>query len=317
MNMGDSLIAIDWGTSSLRAYRLGSDGEIEDTIAAPLGILKVPDRDFDRVFEETVGPWLSRVGDVPILTSGMIGSRQGWLEAPYLSCPVGVQDLAGQLIPLHTRQGRTIWFVPGVTRIDEDGVPDVMRGEETQIIASLKDSLAGQGIFVLPGTHSKWAVAQDGRIVWFATFMTGEVFAVLREHSILGRLMEEEGEDRAAFERGLAYGYEHNVRRGGLLKRLFSTRTLGLFDVVPQTGLRSYLSGLLIGAEIREATTCVNEVVHGKRGTVTVIGGSALSASYAQALRLTGLDCIVQGEEVVAQGLVCIATAAGLIRKPN
>ena len=165
----------------------------------------------------------------------------------------------------------------------------------------------------MPGTHSKWAVVEEGRIVWFATFMTGEVFAVLCEHSILGRLMEGKAEDREAFERGLAYGSEHSARRGGLLKRLFSTRTLGLFDALPRTGLHAYLSGLLIGTELREATGCVNEVIPANQETVTIIGGSSLASLYARALRLAGLDCRMEREDVVVRGLTHIANAAGLI----
>ena len=180
----------------------------------------------------------------------MITWRQGWVEVPYCPCPAGSAELAAALAAPRDRGRAAIHFVPGLSLIGADGVPDVMRGEETQIIGAVGGGRAvrGRRAIVLPGTHSKWALAEDGRIVWFATFMTGELFAVLKEHSILGRLMAGDAHDDAAFARGLAYAQSGP---GGLLKRLFSVRTLGLFDrAAGERRSPSYLSGLLIGSEI-------------------------------------------------------------------
>ena len=307
--MDTSLIALDWGTSSLRAYRLGADGAVLDRVESPLGILKVLGGDFDAVFEDTVGPWVE--GDIPIITAGMIGSRQGWYEVPYLACPAGVAELAANLHSLRTRRGRTVWLVPGVSRVDEDGVPDVERGEEAQVAGAFDAGDVSRNVLLVPGTHSKWMVAEGGRLVWFSTFMTGEVFAVLCEHSILGRLMEGDVEDPDAFMRGLDYAAGDDARSGGLLKRLFSARSLGLFDKVPGTGIRSYLSGLLIGSEISEARGCIA----GDVGTVTIIGGSKLAPVYGRAMKHVGLDCVEVGEEAMVRGLGRIAAAAGLTGK--
>ena len=304
--MDTSLIALDWGTSSLRAYRLGGDGTVLDRVESPLGILKVPGGDFDAVFEATVGAWLEV--DVPIIAAGMIGSRQGWYEVPYLECPAGVAELADNLQSLSTAEGRTVWFVPGVVYFDEDGVPDVERGEEAQVAGAFAEGDSSRNVLLVPGTHSKWMVAAEGRLTWFSTFMTGEMFAVLCEHSILGRLMEGDADDTDAFMRGLDYGAREEARHGGLLKRLFSARSLGLFDDVPGTGIRSYLSGLLIGSEIREARGCIS----GDAGTVTIIGGSELAPVYGRAMRHAGFDCVEVGEEAMVRGLVRIAAAAGL-----
>jgi 2-dehydro-3-deoxygalactonokinase len=161
---------------------------------------------------------------------------------------------------------------------------------------------------VLPGTHSKWALAEDGAIIWFATFMTGEVFAVLKEHSILGRLMQGEVDDHAAFERGLAYA---RSGKGGPLKRLFSARTLGLFDMLPETGVASYLSGLLIGSEIEEALDCL-EVAPGDI-EIRVIGASQLAWRYRGALAARDLRVQPARDDACARGQFLIARAAGLI----
>jgi 2-dehydro-3-deoxygalactonokinase len=242
-----------------------------------------------------------------VIASGMITSRQGWVEVPYCACPAGSAELAAGLRRHLTGAGRALHFVPGLSLFGADGVPDVIRGEETQIIGELGDERARRA-FVLPGTHSKWAFAEDGRIVWFATFMTGEVFAVLKAHSILGRLMAGEAADEAAFARGLAYGRNGP---GGLLKRLFSARTLGLFDRLPAAGIGSYLSGLLIGSEIAEALQCLPEIP-GAAG-ITVIGTSELAERYRRAIAAAGLPVRTGHAEASAHGQLLIARAAGLL----
>ena len=166
----------------------------------------------------------------------------------------------------------------------------------------------GRRTIVLPGTHSKWAFAEDGRIVGFATFMTGEVFAVLKEHSILGRLMAGEAQDEAAFARGLRYA---RAGPGGLLKRLFSARTLGLFDQLPASAIASYLSGLLIGSEIAEALDCLPDAPGAR--AITVIGNSALALRYRGAIEAAGLRARTGAADAGARGQWLIARAAGLV----
>ena len=307
--MDATLITLDWGTTSLRAYLVAGDGTIVERRRSGMGILKVPGGDFEAVFEETVRPWLDRTDPLPVLAAGMITSRQGWYEVPYVACPAGVAELAAGLVSFRTQNDRTVWFVPGVMRVDEDGIPDVARGEEVQVVGAFAGGASGPSVLLVPGTHSKWMVAEDGRLTWFATFMTGEVFAVLCDHSILGRLMEGDADDADAFRRGLEYAARDEGRAGGLLKRLFSARSLGLFGEIPGTGVRSYLSGLLVGSEIREAGGCMA----GDVGTVTIIGGSELASLYGNALRLAGYDCHEMGEEAMVRGLVRIAGAVGLI----
>ena len=143
---------------------------------------------------QIIGGWLS-AGALPILMSGMIGARQGWVEAPYAQCPAGLQEIAAAIVTIETRTLGPLGLVPGVCAFDRDGAPDVMRGEETQILGALAATERTEGIFVLPGTHSKWARVEAGRIMSFSTYMTGEVFAALKDHTILGRLMEAAAED--------------------------------------------------------------------------------------------------------------------------
>jgi 2-dehydro-3-deoxygalactonokinase len=301
-----ALIGIDWGTTSFRAYRLDAGGRVVDGKSAPSGILKAGH--FERVFEREIGAWLVDQPDLPVIASGMITSRQGWVEVPYCPCPAGSDEIARALRRHATGAGRVIHFVPGLSVIGADGVPDVIRGEETQILGEIGGA-PGRRLLVLPGTHSKWALVEDGRIAWFATFMTGEVFAVIKEHSILGRMMAGEADDAQAFRRGLAYARSH---RGGLLKRLFSARTLGLFGHLPESAIGSYLSGLMIGSEIAEALDCLEQAPSDEE--ITVIGSSDLTGRYLLAIAEAGLRGQRAAEDAVARGHFLIARAAGLVR---
>jgi 2-dehydro-3-deoxygalactonokinase len=295
----ERVIGVDWGTSSFRAYLMDSSGTVEDQRSADLGILRVPESDFEAAFEAQLRPWLDAWPDAPVVMSGMIGSRQGWAEAPYVECPVGIEDLARGMTVLTTRTGRQVSIVPGVKWSGRDGVPDVMRGEETQVFGALEPASQGRQLFVLPGTHSKWAEVEEGRIESFATHMTGEVFAVLSEHSILGTLMERTGDDSDAF----LLGVERAGTAGGLLHHLFGVRTLGLFGDVPASGLRSYLSGLLIG---HEAIAAAGEAAR-VDGGVRVIASEALAELYSRALAALGTRATVTSGAVTARGLSRIA----------
>ncbi len=288
------MIAVDWGTSSFRAYRLGPDGKVLEKREAPLGILQLKGAHFAGALESQVGDW-EMAGESAILMSGMIGSRQGWSEAPYVECPAGAQDLAKRLHPVEWR-GKTLWIVPGL--VDRAaGVRDVMRGEETQLIGVLPALGPGRHTICLPGTHSKWVQVEDGRIAGFRTHMTGEVFAVLKQHSILGRLMAEGPDDDSAFAAGLTRAGE----AGGLLHHLFGTRTRGLFDELPPPSAASYLSGLLIGHELTAEGARV--------ATVHVLGAPHLARRYSQALQHLGRGASVLDPDAVVAGLFHIASS--------
>jgi 2-dehydro-3-deoxygalactonokinase len=289
------MIAVDWGTSSLRAYRLDLSGHVRETRSAAAGIMTVAAGAFPQVLEAQLGDWLD---DTPIVMSGMIGSRQGWLEIPYADCPAGAAEIARGVRPVSWGAGRRAWIVPGLSCRDEAGVPDVMRGEETQLLGALGDLPDGEATICLPGTHSKWVRLRDGRILSFATAMTGEAFAVLRRHSILGRLMPE-GEDRdddAGFDAGVRRAGE----AGGLLHHLFGVRARGLFGEVPAEALASYLSGILIGREIVDLAPAT--------GRVHLIGAPRLAALYERALRASGRTATILDPDCVARGLFLLAS---------
>jgi 2-dehydro-3-deoxygalactonokinase len=289
----ETVIGIDWGTTSFRAYLLGGDGSVRDRREAADGILAV--QDFDDCFERHCGAWADAHARAPILLAGMIGSRQGWIEAPYCPCPAGAAEIAAALKPHATARGRRVAFVPGLSWRSPSGADDVMRGEETQILGV---AAPGRSIVVLPGTHSKWAEVVDGRVLRFATFMTGEVFGAMAKHTILGRLMTGDAHHAEGFAAGIAASAEP----GGLLHHLFRVRTAGLFARWPGEALSSLLSGLAIGHEIRAARDffAVERVL--------VVGGAALAERYAAALPQLGIEADVAAPDAAARGLAALAS---------
>lgn len=289
--MKPSLVAVDWGTSSLRAARIAADGTVLEERASSRGILTVAAGGFPQVLQDTCGDWLA--GDSLCLVSGMAGSRQGWREAPYVACPAGFAEVAAQLTWIEP--GR-IALVPGQC-CETRGVPDVMRGEEVQVFGALDLLGKRDAILVLPGTHSKRVHVEDRRIVAFTTFMTGEVYALLRQHSILARTLpaDEPPLDEAAFTRGVLHARE----AGGLLQAAFSARTLALFERMAQAALASYLSGLVIGEELRAGAPSEEPLV--------LVGSTALTARYALALRTLGQEARALGPEAGWRGLHALA----------
>ncbi|HZS83187.1 MAG TPA: 2-dehydro-3-deoxygalactonokinase [Stellaceae bacterium] len=293
------MIAVDWGTSSFRAYRLDAAGRIRDRRAAPAGILSVAEGGFPAALETQLGDWIE---ETPILMSGMVGSRQGWLEAPYADCPAGAAEIARLMRRVSWEGGRReAWIVPGLACRDAAAVADVMRGEETQILGAAEELPEGAAILCLPGTHSKWVRLDSGRILDFATAMTGEAFAVLRRHSILGRLMPPEGAAAAitadaAFDAGLARAGDP----GGLLHHLFGVRSRALFGEIAPAALPAYLSGVLIGRELADLLPREGGIVH-------IIAEPGLARLYAHALAAAGRKARILDPDCVARGLYRLA----------
>jgi 2-dehydro-3-deoxygalactonokinase len=300
-----ALIGVDWGTSSARAYRIAADGNVVDTRSEPLGVQRLEGVTFPDAFATLIGDWAGLV--LPCLACGMVGSRQGWVEAPYVACPASLPALADGLV---RTPGDELLIVPGVTTRDAAGVPDVMRGEETQIVGALPAD-ADRVLAVLPGTHSKWARVERGQIVDFATFMTGELYAVLIEHSILGRLAQRSVAPAAgeAFQRGVRRG----LASGGLTHDLFGARTLALFGELPPADVAEWLSGLLIGREIRTACAWAQRAGY-DASRVQVIGADALADRYVAALSAQDILAERAPPNAAARGLWRIAVAAGIVR---
>lgn len=290
---GRALLAVDWGTSSLRGAWLDARGRTVEERSFARGILTVAPGEFPSVFQTCFGDWMQRP-DAWCLMSGMVGSKQGWLEAPYCACPAGFAEVAANLTWVEPAR---IAVVSGLC-CENDGIPDVMRGEETQIFGALQLLGRQDALVVLPGTHSKWVRVQAGRIQSFATFMTGEFFALLRQHSILSRtLPASDGDfDNKAFAQGVTLA----LRGNSLLHTAFSARTLSLFDRLPVAALPSYLSGLVIGEELRAQTLQSNT-------EVVIIGSASLTQRYQNALALQNIPALRVGSEATWAGLWAIA----------
>ena len=298
-----ALVAVDWGTTSARAYRVAPTGQVLEARTAPLGILQVTDGRFDDALAQLLGDW--REEGVPRVACGMIGSRQGWVEAPYIACPAPLTALVDGLV--RTPHGELV-IVPGVSTRDAYGIPDVMRGEETQIVGGV-DHREERVLLVLPGTHSKWACVESGRIVDFMTFMTGEAWHVMRTHSILAKLAAEPASagPGPGFERGVARG----LGPGNLAHDAFGARTLALMGELKGDEVGDWLSGLMIGREVRNARTWAHR--HGyDGGRVRLIGTDALCERYAGALKQA--DVIVEraDNDAAALGIFRIAVQAGI-----
>ncbi|MFJ2321513.1 2-dehydro-3-deoxygalactonokinase [Pseudomonas sp. NPDC087817] len=320
------LIALDWGTTSLRAYKLAADGVVLEQRALSCGIMQLPKTPrvingrectdgFELAFDEVCGDWLDAQPDLPVIACGMVGSAQGWREAAYCETPANVANLGNSLQTVVSLRGTRVHIVPGV--IQRSRLPNVMRGEETQVLGVLQNLPveAGSDLLIgLPGSHSKWVEVVDGRITHFDTFMTGEVFAVLSEHSILGRTQQQGATfDGQAFDRGVQVALSADGELG-VLSNLFSARTLGLTGELSPTAQADYLSGLMIGHELAALAT----VQRHRRNSVhlpwiILIGNAQLCARYSRALDACGFAKVTLAEQATERGLWQLALAAGLI----
>jgi len=314
-----ALITLDWGTSSLRAYAMGTSGQVLASRRSEHGIMHLPaaasglaaDR-FELALQGVCGEWLQEHPGVPLLACGMVGSAQGWKEAAYQPLPCRAADLSHAFTVMHRGSGSPLHIVPGL--IQRGDMPNVMRGEETQI-AGVLQSLARKGdalqrmVIGLPGTHSKWALVEDGAVTRFETFMTGEIFAALCQHTLLGRTMAINAAfDENAFTRGLRVARSPEGAMG-VLSNVFSSRTLGLTGSLPSTSQPDYLSGLLIGHEVAALTGAL--LGDGLR--VVLCGEPSLCQRYAAALEVHGQDSPLIRSEVTPLGLWSIAQAGGLV----
>lgn len=318
-----ALIGVDWGSTGLRAFLIGPEGDVlHETATAQGASTLVGAQAFAAALEGVAGVWRRARPLLPVLACGMVGSRHGWVEAPYVACPANTGALAAGL----RRSADGVWIAPGMLCEELQSIstqlpPDLMRGEETQVLGALlrHPGLAQGACLVLPGTHSKWVHVTDGHIARFATHMTGELYAVLRAHSVLGRLMNGAAADSTgpaadaadvAFTDGVDAVCRHDHL--GVLHQIFAARTLGLMERLPAASLAAYLSGVLIGHEVRAGLAW--RAQHGLSDLpMALVGHPGLCNRYRLALqRFTDVSFPVLDNTAPA-GLLALARAAGLL----
>jgi 2-dehydro-3-deoxygalactonokinase len=287
MRWTEGLIAVDWGTTNRRAYRIGADGAVEDRLEDDRGILSVPSGGFPRAVEEI----RAALGDLPLLMAGMIGSNRGWVEAPYVPCPAGLPELAANLKWVEPRR---VAIVPGVCFAAGEAA-DVMRGEEVQLLGAYAEGeIPANAVVCHPGTHNKWVRIEDGRIAAFRTVMTGEMFSLLSKHSILSDMLGGEVAPGPAFESGVKAG----LAGGALTGELFSVRARVLLGKARREDAAAYTSGLLIGTDVRSGLAAARG-----EGPVYVMGRPDLTRLFAAALAAAGREVKeLEGDEAFLCG---------------
>lgn len=292
-------IAVDWGTSNLRAWAMGPDGVLAEATSDE-GMGKLTRDQFEGALLRLISPWLGS-GKTRVIACGMVGARQGWHEAKYRAVPC-TPVAAGELTPVATADPRL--DVAIVAGLSQSKPADVMRGEETQIAGALALLPEFDGVFCLPGTHSKWVHVSAGEVVSFQTSMTGEMFALLSTQSVLRHGMASGGWDDATFDEGLS---EALSRPEKIAARLFTLRAEGLLAGLSADAARARLSGLLIGIELAAAKP------YWLGQEVVLVGTEALTASYARALATQGLSA--RKLDATACTLSGLASARGLLGK--
>jgi 2-dehydro-3-deoxygalactonokinase len=329
------LIGLDWGTSSLRAYLYGSNGQVLQEKSAPSGVMRLErfipagepsiarEKLFEAAFADICGDWLAENGqDLPVLACGMVGSTVGWREAAYLSTPVGTGELASSITKMSPAGGSAVQIVPGICAAGAAGkrFPEILRGEETQvagILSKIENSLKNENLLIgLPGTHSKWVLVQDRRIVSFSTFITGELFALLTNYSVVAKTQKKpEQMDDKAFRLGLRMARASNAEAaGGLLAAIFSTRTKRVLGELKEHEQPDYLSGLLIGEELAGVKRILarDERTLSSFSRILITGDLSLCERYSCACKQAGWPIPEVVEGATAAGLWSVAREAGL-----
>ncbi len=305
--MRPRLIAIDWGSTRFRSWLLDPKGTEIDSIDEEFGILNINDKQYIKVFEQLLGSWIKEYKAIPIIASGMIGSRQGWIEAPYLECPSGTEHLARNLAYLKIKSNiinetLSMAIVPGI-KLFQNGVPDVMRGEETQVSGLVWNKIKF-GLCIFPGTHSKWVILNEGLIENFTTFMTGEIFSLIANRSIINKSMVGTSFKKDEFELGCKQSFNSSY---GFLKEVFSARTMELFEKIEPRGIHSYLSGLILGNEIKNGINIYHKNCNKNDEKIILNGKNSLCNLYKIAFEIAGIKVKLEKKNLVAQGLFQIA----------
>lgn len=287
-------IAVDWGTSNVRAWAMAGDRPVAEA-SSDRGMGKLAPAEFEPALLDLIRDWTD--GPATVIACGMVGARQGWVEAPYARTPCAALPLGLTRAPT-TTPGLTVHIIPGIAQSDP---ADVMRGEETQIAGFIALNPGWDGVLCLPGTHTKWVHVSAGEVVSFQTFMTGELFATISTQTVLRHSVGTEGWVDAAFDAALAEGMARPER---IATRLFSLRAESLLHGLAPDAARARLSGLLIGAELAAARP------YWLGQQVAVIGAGRVAATYFHALALQSAPAtLADGTAVTLAGLTAARTA--------
>lgn len=293
--MTAAFIGGDWGTSRLRLFLCGADGNVLERREGP-GIAEAGARAAG-IFAGLTAGWDAAL---PAVLSGMVGSTIGWREAPYRACPAPPAAIAEAALRFAS-DGRQVAIIPGLSCTNASGLFDVMRGEETQLLGALRlrpELARGRHLVCQPGTHAKWVLVEDGAVIRFQTALSGELFALLAQHSVLARGAGAPSASHAAFGEGVRAARD----QAGLLHLLFSTRSRQLSGEIPKGEAASYLSGLILGTEIEAAIH-----LFAPRDRVVLICTPALAAAYETVLQGHGLGALVlDGDDAVLAGLTLL-----------
>ena len=289
MRWTEGFIAVDWGTTNRRAYLIDASGKCVEEFEDAKGALSVPKGEFPAAAAEI----RTRLGDLPMLLAGMAGSNRGWIDAPYLPCPADIDDLVKNLVWAGEREA----IIPGLSYVG-DGRADVMRGEEVQLLGAIATGeVPADALVCHPGTHNKWVVIEGGQIVSFRTVMTGELFNLLKQHSIIGDLLQGEVAVNEAFQRGAAHGIENE----DLQSELFAIRARWLLGKAEPEACASYASGLLIGSDVKIGLTDHKDVMVMGRPALTRLYAAAIERAGGRPVELDGERCFLAGINEIAK----------------
>lgn len=301
-------IAVDWGTSNLRAWAIDAGGRVAARAESDRGAKYLGRDEFEPALLALVSDWLPAADSLPVLVSGMAGSRRGWAEAPYIEIPCDLGELSRRCVSVPTADRRlAVRIVPGLCQ-RQAGSPDVMRGEEVQLLGFAVAEPQFAGLVCLPGTHSKWVEFDRGRVTKFTTFLSGELFEVLTEHSILAQALDGAGWDEDGFTSGVMSGY---LTPFNLLSSLFGIRAAALLENRGPAWCRAYLSGLMTGTELGAVFGTTTS-----GAPVALVGEPALTRLYEQALEPHDRACrMMSGEAATLAGLAALRNVDAPLRR--
>ncbi len=293
-----NFVVMDWGSTNIRAF-LYIDGKQTEVKKSAEGVTVVRGKDCEGAFDRLTSEWFAKHGPLPVIMAGMVGSINGWADAQYLKCPVDLAELPDHLTEVKHSKGYKIRIIPGLCVKDPDNY-NVIRGEETQLAGAIKKQPSK--VFLMPGTHCKWVLADGTKIKSFRTAMTGEMHSIMMKYSLVGLGAGDQEESESDFEAGLERGYTEN----NVLPRLFEIRGANILGGIKPSHVGEFLSGLLIGGEIASMQKIFRFTK--EDGALGIIANPFLTARYVKGLKLAGLDSFsLQGDDAFLGGILPLA----------